>query len=161
VSHANTVTIYDAGADHGRLYLVMELVPGTTLATHLREHGPLDIREATDITDQILAGLTAAHARGIVHRDLKPANVMLRDDGTVKLTDFGIAKVLTALAGDLTTTGLIIGTPKYVAPEVAGGQPATARSDLYAVGVMLYEMLAGAPPFTATTPAAMLAAHQQ
>ena len=160
-SHPNAVAVFDAGNDADGPYIVMELLAGPTLAQHLRDHGPLSFAAASAIADQILAALGAAHARGIVHRDVKPANVLFAADGTVKLADFGIAKVMADATADVTMTGELVGTPKYVAPEQAVGGRATPQSDLYAVGVVLYEMVAGAAPFAGDTPAATLAAHQR
>ena len=108
----------------------------------------------------MLAALGAAHAAGIVHRDVKPGNILLGPGGAVKLADFGIAKRLGDLAADLTGTGQLVGTPKYLAPEQVVGEPVTAATDLYAVGVVLYEMLAGRPPFEGDTPIATAIAHR-
>ena len=157
LSHPNIVAVYDTGR-HGELaYLVMEHVDGPDLARVLRD-GPLPQRRATRITDQLLAALAAAHARGLVHRDVKPANVLLTGDGTAKLTDFGIAK--RALAGsELTATGQVFGTPAYLSPEQARGEPAGPGSDLYAVGCVLYEMIAGRPPFVGDDPMAVIHGH--
>jgi serine/threonine-protein kinase len=160
-SHPNAVAVYDAGNDADGPYIVMELLSGPTLHEYLRERGRLSFAEASGIADQVLAALGVAHARGIVHRDVKPGNVMFASDGTVKLADFGIAKVMADATADVTVTGQLVGTPKYVAPEQAIGGRATPQSDLYAVGVLLYEMVAGAAPFAGDTPAATLAAHQR
>jgi tRNA A-37 threonylcarbamoyl transferase component Bud32 len=160
-SHPNAVAVFDAGNDADGPYIVMELLAGPTLSEHLRVHGRLSFAEASGIADQILAALGAAHARGIVHRDVKPANVLFAADGTVKLADFGIAKVMADATADVTMTGELVGTPKYVAPEQTIGGRATPQSDLYAVGVLLYEMVAGVAPFAGDTPAATLAAHQR
>jgi hypothetical protein len=158
-SHPNAVAVYDAGEADGYLYLVMELVDGPSLATRLAERGRLDVAEAVPIVNAVLAALGAAHAEGIVHRDVKPGNILLGRGGA-KLADFGIAKRLDDVAGDLTGTGQFVGTPKYLAPEQVMGRPATPASDLYAAGVVLYEMLAGRPPYEAATPLATAVAHR-
>ena len=137
----------------------MELVDGSSLAELLADGAPLPIDQALHIEDSILAALGAAHAAGIVHRDVKPGNVLLGDHGRVKLADFGIARRLDDLTSDLTGVGQFIGTPKYLAPEQLAGEPATPASDLYAAGVVLYEMLAGEPPFDAATPMELAWAH--
>ena len=160
-THPNAVTVYDIGEAGNRPYIVMELVDGRNLAEVLAQTGPLSPRQATRITDQVLAALGAAHARGLVHRDVKPGNVLVTADGSAKLADFGIAKAVSDATGGLTMTGQVIGTPKYLAPEQAAGQTSTPRSDLYSTGVVLYEMLAGEPPFGGDTPVAVALAHQQ
>jgi eukaryotic-like serine/threonine-protein kinase len=160
-THPNAVTVYDVGDDGQRPYIVMELVEGRTLADLLAEQGPLPPDEAARVTDEVLAALGAAHARGLVHRDVKPGNVLLTRDGSVKLADFGIAKAASDATAGLTATGQVMGTPKYLSPEQAAGLGATPRSDLYSTGVVLYEMLAGEPPFTGDTPVVLALAHQQ
>ena len=160
LSHPNAVAVFDAGEADGYLYLVMELVDGPSVAARLAEHGPLDVDEALTVTSAVLAALSAAHAAGIVHRDVKPGNILLGTGGAVKLADFGIAKRLGDLAADLTGTGQFVGTPKYLAPEQVMGEPVTAATDLYAVGVVLYELLAGRPPFAGDTPIATAIAHR-
>jgi tRNA A-37 threonylcarbamoyl transferase component Bud32 len=160
-SHPNAVTVFDYGEHEGRPYVVMELVDGRSLDAVLRERGPMPAAEVRVIGDQLLAALGAAHARGLVHRDVKPANVLCPPGGAVKLADFGIAKAFADAATVLTATGQVVGTPAYLSPEQVGGQPATPRSDLYATGVVLYELLAGARPFVAETPLAVAIAHQQ
>jgi hypothetical protein len=159
--HPNAVTVYDVGDDGRRPYLVMELVEGRDLAELLAVRGPLPPAEAARVADQMLTALGAAHDRGLVHRDVKPGNVLVTRDGTAKLADFGIAKAAADATGGLTLTGQVMGTPRYLAPEQAAGQGATPRSDLYSAGVVLYEMLAGEPPFTGDTPVAVALAHQQ
>jgi len=159
--HPNVVTVFDVGETGGRPYLVMELVEGRTLAEFLAEKGQLGVAPTLRIADGMLAALAAAHADGLVHRDVKPGNVLLARDGQVKLADFGIAKATRDLAGDLTGTGMLLGTPSYLSPEQVDGRDATPRSDVYAAGVVLYEMLAGAPPFTAEHPVAVAVAHQR
>ncbi|WOI63091.1 protein kinase domain-containing protein [Streptomyces fradiae] len=155
LSHPNIVAVHDAGEEHrsdggGRPipYLVMELVPGRSLADLLRERGRLPLAETLRLASQILSALAAAHARGVVHRDIKPANVLLTEDGTAKVTDFGIAAVADRTA--LTRTGTVIGTPHYMSPEqVEGRREIDGRSDLYAVGVLLFHLLSGHVPFDA------------
>jgi serine/threonine-protein kinase len=156
-SHPNSVRVYDALEDDEGPYIVMELVDGETLRSYLRRRGRLSIAEAVAIGDQLLGALGAAHAQGIVHRDVKPANVLVTPEGNVKLADFGIATMSDAT--ELTMHGQVVGTPKYLSPEQAMGEKATPASDLYAVGVLLFEMAAGRPPFDAETSAATLAAH--
>ena len=152
LSHANVATVYDVGDDEGRPCIVMELVNGGTLAARLQDP-PMGQEEAVGLITQVLAALDAAHRAGIVHRDIKPANILLTEDGNVKVTDFGIAKALEPASAhvDLTATGDVMGTPRYLAPERAAGDQATVASDLWAVGVVLYEALTGRPPFEADT----------
>jgi tRNA A-37 threonylcarbamoyl transferase component Bud32 len=157
--HRNVVAVFDVGEDEGDPYLVMELVEGPTLADELRRRGTFSAPDALEVARPLLDALGAAHTQGLVHRDVKPANILLPPDAPLKLADFGIAKVLEA-DPDLTGTGQVLGTPRYLAPERISGAPATPASDVYAVGIVLYELLAGAPPFTASTPLAVAAAHQ-
>lgn len=161
VSHPNAVTVYDTGEDDGLLYIAMELVEGPTLADLLAERGPLNRAHALTIASDVLSALEAGHVHGLVHRDVKPSNILLAPDGSAKLTDFGIAKSMNAVTAALTMTGEVIGTPRYLSPEQAAGREATPASDIYAVGLVLYEMLAGAPPFSGDTPLETLLAHQQ
>ena len=159
-AHPDAVAVYDAGESDGYLFLVMELVDGSSLAERLAERGRLDVDEALRITRRVLAALGAAHEAGIVHRDVKPANVLLGAAGEVKLADFGIAKRLGDIAGDVTGSGQFVGTPKYLAPEQVVGERSTPATDVYAVGVVLYEMLAGRPPYDAGNPVATAIAHR-
>ena len=159
-AHPNAVAVFDAGEDRGQLYLVMELVDGPSLAAVLASRGRLSVADALCVADAVLAALDAAHAAGIVHRDVKPANVLLGPGGQVKLADFGIARRLDDLALDLTAAHTVLGTPRYTSPEQLAGWPATAASDLYAVGVVLYEALAGYPPVDGASAAVVAAAHQ-
>jgi eukaryotic-like serine/threonine-protein kinase len=159
-SHPNAVAVYDAGESDGYLFLVMELVGGPSLADRIAERGRMDVDEALYITRRVLAALGAAHEAGIVHRDVKPANVLLGPSGEVKLADFGIAKRLGDIAADLTGSGQFVGTPKYLAPEQVVGERSTPATDLYAVGVVLYEMLAGRPPYDAGNAVATAMAHR-
>jgi serine/threonine protein kinase len=161
LSHPNVVAVYDSGTDGGRAFLIMERLPGTTLSDRIRE-GHIDQAWLATVADQVLAALSAAHAQGMVHRDIKPANILLTEDGTAKVGDFGIAKTYRDdptpdPAGDLTATGLILGTVAYLSPEQIDGQPASPRSDLYALGVVLYEALTGQKPFQG--PNAVAQAH--
>lgn len=159
--HPHTVAVHDVGTDGERPFIVMELVDGGSLADQLRDEGPLDPEETLAIGLSVLDALQAAHAAGLVHRDVKPSNILFTRDGTVRLADFGIAKALTTTDPDLTATGQVLGTPRYLAPEVAAGQPATPASDLYALGAVLYQCLAGTPPFTGPTPLSVIVAHQR
>jgi serine/threonine protein kinase len=141
LSHPNVVAVYDAGeADGGRPYIVMEYVDGTTL----EGQGPLPPAEAVALVVQACHGLAHAHAAGLVHRDVKPHNLLLRTDGTLKVADFGIARAAEATA--LTQVGSILGTAAYLAPEQAAGEEVTATADVYSLGAVLYELLAGRPP---------------
>ncbi|HKA98372.1 MAG TPA: PASTA domain-containing protein [Streptosporangiaceae bacterium] len=157
LSHPNVVTVFDQGADGRTLYLAMEYVPGQTLRGLLNSHGPLSPREALDIMDGVLAGLAAAHDAGIAHRDVKPENVLLAGSSTVKVADFGLARLLAAVRQ--TKSGMIIGTAAYLAPEQVAGATADARSDVYAAGVMLFELLTGRQPHTGDTPLAVAHKH--
>jgi serine/threonine protein kinase len=149
--------VYDFGRSDGRPYIVMELVPGETLADRLAREGPLPPLEASRIATRVAEALEEAHRAGIVHRDVKPGNVMLTPAGDVKVMDFGIAAA--AWAERVTTPGLVLGTPSYLAPEQAKSEKTTPASDVYALGAMLYEMVAGRPPFVAESPVALALAH--
>lgn len=153
------VTLYDTGTDvtTEQLYFAMEFVDGETLADRIRALKRLPWEQAVDIALQICAALKVAHAAGIVHRDLKPSNLLISRDGTVKLTDFGVAQIFATTR--LTVTGGIIGTAEYMSPEQASGQRATKKSDLYSLGAVLYVMLTGRPPFTGKTPVDIIRKH--
>jgi serine/threonine protein kinase len=156
--HPNVITVFDFGQDErGVPYLVLEYIEGPTLAD-LMDQG-LDDDRIPDLLDQIAAGLDYAHRRGVIHRDIKPGNVLLTDDGRAVLADFGLAWLLEG--AHLTLTGGVIGTPEYMAPEQASGDGIDHRADLYALGVVLYEMLVGERPFVADTPIAVLLQHLQ
>ncbi|HEX4282483.1 MAG TPA: protein kinase [Solirubrobacteraceae bacterium] len=157
IDHPGVVTVYDAGADGPTRFIVMEFVPGRSLADILREQSPLEPAEAADIAAQAADALSAAHARGIIHRDIKPGNIMITPDGSVKVLDFGIARAVDS--GTLTQTATVLGTSAYMSPEQALGQPADARSDIYSLGCVLYEMLTGEPPFMAEVAAAVMHQH--
>ena len=152
--HPNVVAVFDTGEDDGTPFIVMELLSGLSLRDVL-DRGPLSPTEARSLADQVLAALAVAHAAGIVHRDIKPGNVLRGSPEGWKLADFGIAKSLEA-ASDLTRSGLVPGTLAYVAPERLDGKPATPGSDLYSVGVMLYEAVAGRRPFHGDNPLATM-----
>ena len=157
IGHPGVVTVYDAGADGPTRFIVMELVPGRSLADILRDERPLQPDRAASIAAQVADALSAAHAAGIIHRDVKPGNIMVTPDGSVKVLDFGIARALDG--NTLTQTATVLGTSAYMSPEQALGQPVDARSDIYSLGCVLYEMLTGEPPFTADVSAAVLHQH--
>ena len=145
LTHPGIVATYDTGDDDGTAYIVMELVEGTTLRRVIDERGRLPVRDAADIASQVADALEHAHRQGLVHRDIKPANVLVQPDGRAKVTDFGIAKA--AGGDDLTRTGTVVGTARYLAPEQVNGNAVDGRADVYALGLILYEMLAGSAPF--------------
>jgi eukaryotic-like serine/threonine-protein kinase len=149
LQHPSIVGIFDRGEWDGTYYIAMELIRGRTLKEVIRERGPAPPEAAVDIVLQILRAARYAHQRGIVHRDIKPHNVMIDEEGRVKVTDFGIAR---AGASDMTETGSVMGTAQYLSPEQAQGKPVDARSDLYSIGIVLYEMLTGTVPFDAESP---------
>ena len=157
LSHPNVVGVYDQGADGRTLYLAMEYVPGRTLRDLLNERGSLAPREALDIMEGLLGGLSAAHAAGLAHRDVKPENVLLTAGHAVKVADFGLARMLAGTSH--TKTGMLIGTAAYLAPEQVSQGVADARTDVYAAGIMLFEMLTGQQPHTADTPLAVAYKH--
>ena len=153
VSHRNVCRVYDIGEDHGRVFLTMELIDGEDLSVLLKRVGRFPEERATELARQICAGLAAAHDLGVLHRDLKPANVMLDADGRVRITDFGLA----GLAGSI--TDIRSGTPAYMAPEQLAGREVTQRSDIFALGLVLYEIYTGKRAFDATTIAELLRQH--
>nr|MDQ6910284.1 serine/threonine protein kinase [Actinomycetota bacterium] len=155
LSNPNAVAVFDTGEENGVPYIVMERLPGETLADRIAA-GPLDPVDVKRIACEVLGALGAAHAVGLAHRDVKPGNILIAADGRAKVADFGIAKSVEAEEGapDLTGTGQLLGTPAYLAPERLNGAPATAQSDIYALGVVLYEALTGAKPFDGATPLA-------
>ncbi len=152
------IPIYEAGEHDGQLYLAMRFVEGSDLRTILEREGKLPPQRALAVLAQVAGALDAAHRRALVHRDVKPANVLLDEDGHAYLTDFGITK---QVGGDSTDTGRVVGTLDYLAPEQIRGDPVDGRTDVYALGCVLYECLAGAPPFRRTTEAEILWAHMQ
>ncbi len=162
LQHPNIVQVYDYGQTNGNYFIVMELIEGTDLRRYLRSKGILDIDRAIIIARDIALGLGAAHRRGIVHRDVKPQNVLVGRDGSIKLTDFGIASVYKDINAErLTTTGMTLGTVQYYAPEQAQGEIVNPAADVYALGIVIYEMLTGRPPFDGDTPVAVAMQHIQ
>jgi serine/threonine-protein kinase len=163
LAHPNIVATFDAGTEEGDAYIVMELIRGRTLRQRLTSDRSVPPMVATAIAIQVADALGHAHSHGIVHRDVKPANILLceDDDGTVqaKVADFGVAKAASGWGSDLTKTGTVVGTAKYLSPEQVEGREPDARSDLYAVGVLLYEMLCGQAPFVGDTELATAMAH--
>ena len=157
LNHTNIATVFDYGEDDGVAFLVMELVDGMPLSQLIRERGTLTADQVRSVIGQCALALGVAHAAELVHRDVKPANILVREDGLVKLTDFGIAR-----AGDAsghTRAGDLLGTPSYLSPEQALGRPATGASDLYALGVVGHEMLCGTKPFDKPTPIGTAMSH--
>src|SRR4051812_34352201 len=149
LQHPSIVSIFDRGEWDGTYYIAMELIRGRTLKDVIRERGPAPADAAVDIVLQILRAARFAHQRGVVHRDIKPHNVLIDEEGRVKVADFGIAR---AGASDMTETGSVMGTAQYLSPEQAQGKPVDARSDLYSIGIVLYEMLTGTVPFDGESP---------
>ncbi|TQO18754.1 serine/threonine-protein kinase [Rhodoglobus vestalii] len=149
LAHPNVVNVFDQGQDSDMAYLVMEYLPGITLRDLLLEHRILTTEQTLDIMEAVLAGLAAAHKAGIVHRDLKPENVLLADDGRIKIGDFGLAR---AASTNTATGAALLGTIAYLSPELVTRGVADTRSDIYAVGIMMYEMLVGEQPFTGEQP---------
>ncbi len=156
LAHPNVVNVFDQGQDSDMAYLVMEYLPGITLRDLLKDYRKLTPEQTVDIMDAVLAGLAAAHKAGIVHRDLKPENVLLADDGRIKLGDFGLARAATA---NTATGQALLGTIAYLSPELVTRGVADARSDIYAVGIMMYEMLTGEQPYVGEAPMAIAYQH--
>ena len=162
LQHPNIVQVYDYGQTDGNYFIAMELVEGTDLRRYLRSRGVLAIDRAIIIAHDVALGLGAAHRRGIVHRDVKPQNVLVGRDGSIKLTDFGIASVYKDINAErLTTTGMTLGTVQYYAPEQAQGEIVSPAADVYALGIVMYEMLTGRTPFDGDTPVAVAMQHIQ
>src|SRR5919106_3382290 len=159
LSHPNVVQVFDAGEEDGRLFIVMEYVPGVTLADELSRAGRLAPAAAVDLALQACAGLEHAHETGLVHRDVKPGNLLLREDGALKITDFGIARAVEAT--QLTQIGSVLGTAAYLSPEQAVGERVTAATDIYGLGVVLYELLTGRTPFVIESLGDLVAKHRE
>ncbi len=155
LSHPHVVAMFDTGNDGPLAYLVMEYIPGHTLRDVLNERGALPPRLALAYLDAVVEGLGAAHAAGLVHRDVKPENVLIADDGRIKVGDFGLARAVTTT----TNTGMLIGTVGYLSPELVDGAPADARSDIYSIGIMLFELLTGHQPFRGELPVRVAMQH--
>jgi serine/threonine protein kinase len=158
LAHPNVVTVFDSGEDNGVPFLVMERLPGRTFADELAA-GPASVARVREVALEILAALAAAHTAGIIHRDIKPGNALLTENGHVKVSDFGIAKTVDDM--EQTQTAVLVATPGYLAPERLAGEPASQRSDLYSVGVLLYEALSGRRPFAGDTPLAVMRAIER
>ncbi|MEU3426101.1 serine/threonine-protein kinase [Streptomyces gardneri] len=159
LSHPHVVGVFDFGTWDGKLFLVMELVEGDSLAGSPSDPLVLPAERVAVVAAHAAAGLAAAHRQGVVHRDIKPGNLLVDAEGTVKLADFGIARFVDDPSAALTTTGQIVGTGLYLAPERALGQPASSASDVYSLGCVLYQLLIGQPPFRADTATALLYQH--
>ncbi|MGH2860923.1 MAG: protein kinase domain-containing protein, partial [Solirubrobacteraceae bacterium] len=156
LQHPNVVSVFDRGSFEGTYYIAMEYLEGRTLKRLIREEAPLETTRAIDLTEQMLKAARFAHRRGVIHRDLKPHNVIVDSSDHVKVTDFGIAR---AGASDMTETGSIMGTAQYLSPEQAQGHAVSAGSDLYSIGVVLYEMLTGRVPFDAESAVSIALKH--
>jgi serine/threonine-protein kinase len=159
VSHWNVCRIYEYGEDDGLQYISMELVEGSTLKEHITREGAPDPERAFALARQVAEGLEAVHQAGVVHRDLKTPNIMVDQRGVVRVMDFGIARAAEPEPGRESTTGYVLGSPEYMSPEQARGQPADFRSDVYSLGIVVFEIFAGRVPFRAETPVATLLMH--
>jgi serine/threonine-protein kinase len=160
LNHPNVVSLFDYGSDGDTYYIVMEFIDGQPLADIVRSQGPLMPERAAEIAADVARALERAHAAGLVHRDIKPSNIMLNSQGQTKVTDFGIARAMTTDGEQtMTQTGMVIGTAAYLSPEQAQGHPVDPRSDVYSLGVVLYEALTGQPPFTGDTPLSIAYKH--
>lgn len=157
LSHPNIVEVYDVGEEEGHHYIVMEYVRGKTLKQLIQQRGALEKKEALAIMDQLVSAVNEAHKNNIIHRDIKPQNVLIKDDGTVKIADFGIATVADAL--QLTQTDTVLGSVHYLAPELARGESASMQSDIYSLGVCFYELLTGEVPFRGESPVQVAMKH--
>ncbi|UCD99546.1 MAG: serine/threonine-protein kinase PknK, partial [Chloroflexota bacterium] len=158
LEHLHIVPLYDYWRDPEGAYLVMRLMKGGSLADSIAQHGPWEPRATANLLNQVASALDAAHRKGVIHRDLKPANILLDEDGNAYLSDFGIAKAVGAQAGQ-TATGAIVGTPAYISPEQAQSLPLAPQTDIYTLGVTLYELLTGEHPFPDTPTGALLLKH--
>jgi serine/threonine protein kinase len=162
LNHPNIVQVYDYGQTDGNYFIVMELVDGSDLRRYMRSRGVLDVQRAVTVAHDVAMGLGAAHRRNIVHRDVKPQNILIGRHGVIKLTDFGIASVYKDINAErLTTTGMTLGTVQYYAPEQAQGEIVSPAADVYALGIVMYEMLTGRTPFDGDTPVAVAMQHLQ
>ena len=157
LQHPIVVNIFDVGQDGQQVFMVMELVQGRALREYIDSDAPFEPADVVTVLDQLCDALDYAHSRGVIHRDVKPENILIADDGRVKIGDFGIARSVNN--GDLTTAGLVLGSAYYMAPEQAQGKPATAATDIYAAGVVAYEMLTSKRPFSGTTSVEVASQH--
>jgi len=157
LQHHNIVSIYEYGEEEGLRYFAMQFVDGTDLGRRIAEHRPIPISEIVDYARQICRALRYAHGCNIIHRDIKPGNVLIEKNGVVRLSDFGIAKIFSGT--DITMTGSAVGTPEYMSPEQAQGKRLDAQTDVYSLGIVIYEMLTRKPPFTGNNP--MSVAYKQ
>jgi serine/threonine-protein kinase len=155
VTHRNVARVFDAGVDSERVFFTMELFPGNTLQTYAAASGPLPAREVWPLAKQILAGLSAAHAADVIHADLKPSNILVAPDGRVVVTDFGLARELCATIGCTCSMPHLIGTPAYMAPEQVTGKDLSNATDLFSLGVILFELVTGKLPWRGRTALAM------
>ena len=153
LQHRNLISVYDMGEDDGRLYMVMELLRGRTLGEYLKRHHPLTLENCLDLMSQMCEGLAVAHLHGIVHRDIKPGNIFIQDDGSLKILDFGVARLSDS---NMTASGFIVGTPDFMSPEQARGRDIDHRSDIFSTGAVFYYMLSGRKPFSAADLPAVL-----
>ena len=158
LSHPNIVPVFDWGEDNGTYFIVMEFIDGRPLSSILRTAGPMHPDRAAEIGADVAIALAYAHRHGVIHRDVKPGNVLITEDGIVKVTDFGIARAINT-EESLTQTGAVMGTATYFSPEQAEGMGVDARSDIYSLGVVLFEMVTGRPPFMGDTPVAVASKH--
>ena len=159
LSHPNVVAVFDQGDEHGTVFLAMEYVPGHTLRDVIRKESPMAPAKALALLDPVLNALGAAHKAGLIHRDIKPENVLIADDGRVKVADFGLAKAINSETQHTATGGVLIGTVSYLAPELVVDGNADARADVYAAGVVLYELLTGRKPHEGDSPIAVAYKH--
>lgn len=160
LSHQNIVTVHDFGFDAGRLFIVMEFVPGTDLKTLIKQRGRFQVSDAVNLISQACAGIGYAHRAGIVHCDIKPHNMLVTPDQRLKVTDFGIARILSTISQD-EHSDEVWGSPQYFSPEQAEGKPPSPASDVYSLGVVLYEMLTGQLPFNSTDPQELARMHRE
>src|SRR5215469_9062736 len=160
LEHMNIMPIYEYGEQKGITYLVMPYLPGGNLRNVLAENGALSLRVTLSYIEQAASALDYAHAHGVIHRDIKPSNFLLHPDGRLILADFGIARMMndesSTIGATLTSTGMLLGTPEYMAPEMARGEPIDARADIYELGIVLFQMLSGHVPFKGNTPLAVV-----
>jgi serine/threonine-protein kinase len=159
LNHPGIVAVYDSGEEGPNSYIVMELVNGHTLREEIQKSDAISVDRSLEIIEGVLTALSYSHSNGIIHRDIKPGNIMLTDAGDVKVMDFGIARAMDDIGATMTSTWNVVGTAQYLSPEQATGETADLRSDLYSVGCLLYELVAGKPPFTGDTPVAIAYQH--